>query len=427
MAYGVDVGRRFLEEEVSVPFGEGEAVGAAEFVQQAVDTVFEGLVVHAADDVGSEVRVVAVVVLLLFRVEDGPLAHEHIDFQVKPLVHDEIVVVHEMDGLGGTDEPGHGAAFHDALVDGVPEFPVLVHIGAEEGKQQGPENQVVVKETGAFGGQFLFCHIRHNLRQWHEDLGAFRHQPAFLHAQVFADALEQEERQFHRRGIMEIGVAEGKGIHERSTLLLHLVHVPLRFPGKILRQRRQGRPGFPGKISHQRNHRAPLHDKGRFEREERPAHIVKFIAEGPGNIEIQTVLHRFRKEIRTPAVPFHHERSQLQPEMDILPDDAVPYLPDPRRGKPLLLQHGSHRPVHGHTGKDKTFTGQRIKPAVHVGKQEADHLFLLFGHLFIMHEGHLLSRERKGNFLYYTTKGPLRGPGSDSHFDTTALKLSEEQ
>lgn len=190
---------------------------------------------------------------------------------------------------------------------------------------------------------------------------------------------------------MEIGVAERKGIHERSALLLHLVHVSLRFPGKILRQRRQGRPGFPGKISHQRNHRAPLHDKGRFKGKERPAHIVEFIAEGPGNIEIQTVFHRFRKEIRTPAVPFHHERSQLQPEMNILPDDAVPYLPVPRRGEPLLLQHGSHRPVHGHTGKDKTFTGQGVKPAVHVGKQEADYLFLLLGHLFIMHEGHLLS------------------------------------
>ena len=393
MAHGIDIGRRFLEEEVSVPFGEGEAVSAAEFVQQAVDTVFEGLVVHAADDVGSEVRVVAVVVLLLFRVEDGPLAHEHIDFQVKPLVHDEIVVVHEMDGLGGTDEPGHGPAFHDALVDGVPEFPFLVHIGAEEGKQQGPENQVVVKETGAFGGQFLFCHIRHNLRQWHEDLGAFRHQPAFLHAQVFADALEQEERELQRRSIMEIGMAEGQGVHEGGAFLLHHFHVRPRFLFKEIRQRRKGDSRFRREIGNEGNHHGPLHHKGRLEGKKRAAQVVKLIAEGAGNVEIQTVLHRFRKEIGTLAVPFHHKGGQLQPEMDVLPDETVPCLPVGGGRESPVPKHGSHRPVYGHGGHGKTPAGQGVKPAVHVGKQEADQLFLFFGHLFIMHEGHLLSGE----------------------------------
>lgn len=427
MAHCIDVSRRFLEEEVPVPFGKGEMVGPAEFVQKAVDAVGKTVVVHTVSDEGGEIGIVAVVVFLLFRVKNSPLPHEHIDFEIEPLVQDEIIGLHEMDGLGGADEPLHRPAFHDALVDGVPEFPVLVHIGAEEGKQQGPENQVVVKETGAFGGQCLFGHVGHDLCQGHEDLGAFRHQPAFLHAQILADALEQEERQFHRRRIMEIGVAEGKGLHERSALLLHLVHVPLRFPGKILRQRRQGRPGFLGKISHQRNHRAPLHGKGRFEREERPAHIVKFIAEGPGDVKIQTVPHRILQKFRAAAVGLHNHRRHLQTEMNVLPYHTVPYLPVPCTGKPFLLEHGSYGPVHRQPGNHKTPAGQRIKPAGHMRKQEAGNLFLLFGHLFIVHEGHLLSRERKGNFLYYTTKGPLRGPGSDSHFDTTALKLSGEQ
>ena len=123
------------------------------------------------------------------------------------------------------------------------------------------------------------------------------------------------------------------------------------------------------------------------------AQVVKLIAEGAGNVEIQTVLHRFRKEIGTPAVPFHHKGGQLQPEMDVLPDETVPCLPVGGGRESPVPKHGSHRPVYGHGGHGKTPAGQGVKPAVHVGKQEADQLFLFFGHLFIMHEGHLLSGE----------------------------------
>ena len=85
---------------------------------------------------------------LPFRIENRPLPHEHIDFQIEPLVHDEILIRQEMDGPGSADEPHHGAAFHDAFINGVPELSVLIHIGPEEGKHHGPENNVMVKETG---------------------------------------------------------------------------------------------------------------------------------------------------------------------------------------------------------------------------------------------------------------------------------------
>ena len=94
--------------------------------------------------------------------------------------------------------------------------------------------------------------------------------------------------------------------------------------------------------------------------------------------------------------------------MEVLPNDAFPYLFVISPVQILLPGHSRHRPVHRHVRNCKALAGQGIKPAGHVGKQEMDNLFLLLGHLFIMHEGHLLSGKRKGNFsLLYTRQGEV--------------------
>lgn len=186
------------------------------------------------------------------------------------------------------------------------------------------------------------------------------------------------------------------------AFFFHLFQVSLRFLCEIVGQGRKICPGFPGKEGQERDHFRSGHSKGRPEWEQRLPHPIEFFAEGPGNVKVQVILHGAFEEGVLTAVFLHHQGCQLQPEMDVLSDDAVPHLPALGEGKSLLPEKGKQGRIYGAAGVSKTPAGQGIEPAAHAFQKDPRNLYFLLSHLFIVHEGHLPSRKMKGNFFYYT-------------------------
>ena len=165
-----DVVPRFLDEEVLHFLGERTLVSfpcLAKLPHQFHGSCGEGVAGGFVGDTHRKIREVAVVGARVLRIEESPLAHEHVDLQVH-LLADRNILRQKIACCDPSPDPArHRRGLENALGNRIPHVAPLPQIRSKESRDIRTEKHVPVNEPRIRQTFLRFLHLRKHLIKRH--------------------------------------------------------------------------------------------------------------------------------------------------------------------------------------------------------------------------------------------------------------------